>query len=215
MAAELVRSGLEIKALVPEDAACPLIDAVQRLLPPDPYAAPTGVYPVSSLYLDTPDQASYRHENRGKWRLRRYGLASDVFAEHKAKPEPGMVHKRRTAIPVEQIGCLPDRGPDWFVAALQQGGFRPRCIIAYERQAFVGTIAGTPVRLTLDRSIRSVACLEFVAPAPLTDGILLTDGRILEIKVAGALPNALDRLLTAFALRPEAFSKYRRAVDRL
>ena len=67
---EIVRAGFERKYLVPESAAAALLSAVGALLPPDPYG---GRYAVASLYLDTPDLASYRREIQGKWRLRRYG----------------------------------------------------------------------------------------------------------------------------------------------
>ena len=46
--------------------------------------------------MSAPDLASYHREVLGKWRIRRYGNSETVFAEFKAKPEPGQVHKRRS-----------------------------------------------------------------------------------------------------------------------
>ena len=131
---EVVRAGFERKYLVPERAVNPLLRAVGALLAPDPYG---GRYLVASLYLDTPDLASYRREVQGKWRLRRYGAGETIFAEFKAKPEPGKVHKRRTELSLAECLALPEGKPGWFQKAIHKQSLAPTRLVSYTRDAFV------------------------------------------------------------------------------
>lgn len=211
MEGEIVRAGFERKYLVPESEADALLSAVSALLPPDPYGA---TYPVASLYLDTPDLASYRREVLGKWRLRRYGNGDAVFAEFKAKPEPGTVHKRRTPATLEECHALPfGAKPGWFVRAIHKNTLQPTRMVSYERHAFVGVLEGEEVRLTLDQKVRASVCTTYQVPCSVVGGTPLTEGRILEIKYENFLPETLEKAVTALGLLPESFSKYRAAID--
>lgn len=207
-AAEVVRAGFERKYLVPESIAEPLLRSVRELLAPDPYG---GRYSVTSLYLDTPDLASYRREVLGKWRLRRYSTTATVFAEFKAKPEPGKVHKRRSALVADP---LPHNLPSWFQRAIHKQNLTPTRLVTYTRDAFVGELEGEAVRLTLDHDIGATVSTGFIVPGTAATGIALTEGRILEIKYESALPKALETLVAALGLLPESFSKYRAAIER-
>ena len=218
MDGEVVRAGFERKFLVPEGDAARLLSAVRPLLAPDPLAGPTGEYDVASLYLDTPDLAAYQRELGGKWRLRRYGEASEVFAEFKAKPEPGKVHKRRTSLSPENCAALPHVDEaGWFSKAIRKHSLHPICLISYRRHAFVGAVDGEEIRLTLDHDVRAAARESYVVPQPLSaaEGAPLTEGRILEIKFAHALPMRLCHVLGELGLLPESFSKYRAAIDKI
>ncbi len=208
---EIVRAGFERKYLVPESAAAALLSAVGALLPPDPYG---GRYAVASLYLDTPDLASYRREIQGKWRLRRYSTTETVFAEFKAKPEPGKVHKRRSALALEQ---LPESLPAWFKKAIHKQSLSPTRLVTYTRDAFVGELEGMEVRLTLDHDVKATLYQNLIFPP--SDGgqgagTPLTEGRILEIKYEHALPEELEKLTRELGLLPESFSKYRTAIEK-
>ena len=209
---EIVRAGFERKYLVPESIAESLLGAMQALLSPDPYG---GRYSVASLYLDTPDLASYRQEMQGKWRLRRYSTTEMVFAEFKAKPEPGKVHKRRSALAPEQ---LPASLPGWFQKAVHKESLAPTRLVTYTRDAFVGELGGEEVRLTLDHTIQasphqSLQFLPFEGGQGV--GFPLTEGRILEIKYEHALPTELAKLTSELGLLPESFSKYRTAIEKI
>lgn len=209
---EVIRAGFERKYLVHESEATALLRAVARLLAPDPYGAS---YDVASLYLDTPGLASYRREAPGKWRLRRYGEDDAVFAEFKAKPEPGRVRKRRTRLTLAEAALLPrgDR-PRWFVRAIDEHVLRPTRLVSYRRDAFVGDLDGETVRLTLDRDVRAAASDRYGVPSTSVDGVPLTEGRILELKFARRIPDAVEGLVASLGLLPESFSKYRAAVER-
>ena len=209
---EVVRAGFERKYLVPESEAARLLQAVAPLLPPDPYGA---CYRVASLYLDTPDLAAYHREVQGKWRLRRYAEGPTVFAEFKAKPEPGQVHKRRSPLTLDECLQLPYSSTlGWFIRAIHKNSLQPTRLVSYERHAFVGVLDGEEVRLTLDRDIRATVGNGFVVPGPAAEGIALTEGRILEIKYDTALPRALETLVASLGLLPESFSKYRTAIEK-
>jgi hypothetical protein len=214
MEGEVIRAGFERKYPVPERDAEALLKAVRGLLAPDPHAGVAGAYTVSSLYLDTPDRASYHRERIGKWRLRRYGDADTVFAEYKAKPEPGCVHKRRTEIPLDTCATLPDEAhPAWFLQAIHKNNLMPTRLVSYRRHAFVGELEGEMVRLTLDHAIQARVQTEFCAPGAFV-GTPLTEGRILEVKFERVLPTPLKEMLSSLRLLPESFSKYRTAVER-
>jgi hypothetical protein len=79
------RVGLELKFAVPEAKAHELVGCLATMLEPDPYAGPDGEYDVMSLYLDTPELDAYRRTVEHKWRVRRYGSSSRLFAELKAR----------------------------------------------------------------------------------------------------------------------------------
>jgi hypothetical protein len=209
MEGELVRAGFERKFLVPEVLSGELLASVAKRLKPDPHG---GTYTVASLYLDTPDLAAFRREMAGKWRIRRYGTGDALFVEHKARPEPGQVRKRRSQIGPEQCAGLPEgSGPGWFTRAILKESLAPVCLISYTRHAFVGE----GIRLTLDAHIRAILCSEYILPAPLSSGEALTDDRVLEIKFEQELPLALNGLLESLGLLPESFSKYRTAIRAL
>lgn len=205
---EVVRAGFERKYLVSENLAESLLHAVQALLPPDPYG---GRYSVASLYLDTPDLASYRREVQGKWRLRRYSTTETIFAEFKAKPEPGKVHKRRSELSPEQ---LPESLPSWFQKAMHKQSLSPTRLVTYTRDAFVGELGGEEVRLTLDHAIQASSCQCLQFPITTPSGVAITEGRILEIKYEHALPTELAKLTAELGLLPESFSKYRTAIEK-
>jgi hypothetical protein len=213
MEAEIVRSGFERKYLVPKHEAEMLLGAVAKLLPPDPHGAS---YPVASLYLDTPDLASYRREVQGKWRLRRYGEGEIVFAEFKAKPMPGSVHKRRSATTLGECLEMPyGEKAGWFTRAIHKNALRPTLLVSYMRHAFVGVLDGQEVRLTLDQELRASACREYCIPGPVSEGATLTEGYVLEIKFVKTLPPKLEEELATRRLLPASFSKYRTGIDRI
>lgn len=211
---ELARDGFERKFLVPVDRSDALRDELSRWLSPDTHAGPDARYLVTSLYLDTPDRAAARGETSGKWRIRRYGDSPMLFAEFKDKPQPNRVVKHRTEFPLDHIAKLAHAdGPvPWFAKTIQEKLLFPTRRIAYTRHALVGDIGKTPVRVTLDRDIRSVTSRAFAVPVGADGGELLCDSHLLEVKFAGEMPAPLTELLERLALSPLSISKYRRAM---
>ena len=181
-----------------------------------------GKTTIQSLYYDTPDRRLIRASLerpafKEKMRLRSYGLATDespVFLELKRKAQ-GIVYKRRvqTTVPLAE----------WFMAGGRDicdgqichemtafrdfyGNLEPACLILYDRTAYFEP--GGDLRLTIDENPRYRSegldlCLS-------TEGISLLPpgGAILEIKVQGALPLWLCRILDEGHIYKSSFSKY-------
>src|SRR5262249_56979914 len=94
----------------------------------DPHADPTlgGAYRVTSVYFDTAAFDVYRRsENyrRRKYRVRRYGTSPIAFLERKSKSDQEG-EKRRTAIPLAELGGLGGAAPEewsgaWVVRQLR------------------------------------------------------------------------------------------------
>ena len=98
----------ELKYLLRRHQVGPLVAELRQQLPVDRYAGPLGMYPVTSLYYDTPHFKAYwdkldGHRNRRKIRVRVYG-ASDItpqtpaFLEIKQRIDM-MMRKRRVLMP--------------------------------------------------------------------------------------------------------------------
>ena len=189
------------------------------------YGSPT----IQSIYYDTPDYELIRRsidrpDYKEKLRLRTYGQPTDAsmgYAEVKKK-YAGVVYKRRTGLPLSQAmqalngGWMPQssgqigREINWF---LQTWSVEPKLIIAYEREAWVDS-QKDGVRITFDQSIRFRSHdLDMTLPPEGT--LLIPDGlRLMEIKIPGAWPLWLTRLLQTLNICQIHFSKYGEAYKR-
>jgi len=185
----------------------------------DEFAAAT----IANIYYDTDDFRLIRASiekpvYKEKLRLRSYGIPkeeSKVFLELKKKFK-GVVYKRRIDLPfleaqaylLEGIRPAADsqilREIDWFRRTYP---LLPKAFIAYDRAAWRGR-EDPGLRLTFDQNIRCrESCLD------LSRGNwgrpLLTPGqRLLEIKISGAMPLWLARLLNRLDIYPASYSKY-------
>lgn len=197
-----------------------LAEALSGRMAQDAY----GLHTVSNLYYDTEEYALIRASlekpvYKEKLRVRGYGqLRSDstVFVELKKKFK-GVVYKRRVPLSLPEAnayllcGVQPRphgqilREVDAFMAF--HGHPTPRAFIAYDRVA-LSSPDDPGLRLTFDRNIRyrshALDLSQGAWGAP-----VLRDGQVLlEIKIPGAMPLWLSRLLSALAIFPVSFSKY-------
>jgi len=208
-----VRSGAELKFIVDEARVKDLQERLSATLGPDTYGGGNGTYPVASLYLDTPELASFTRELPGKWRLRRYGQEDIIHVEYKAKPAPGQVVKHRSTISttdVEALGTSPK--PKWFSRDVETYRLQPTQLISYTRQAYMGIVDGIVLRVTLDRDVRAVSMDGFILPHQKADAIPIVSGRVLEVKFEDAPPTSFLAGLSELGLEPVSFSKYRAAM---
>lgn len=187
-----------------------------------------GLTTIASLYYDTPDRRLIRAsleapQFKEKMRLRSYGLATDsspVFLELKRKFD-GIVYKRRAQTTVPLAEWFLHGGADICDGQIchemtafrdRYGNLEPACLILYDRTAFFEP--GGDLRLTIDNDPRyRVEGLD-LRQSP--EGIsLLPDGAsVLEIKVQGALPLWLCRILDGGRIYKSSFSKYGEAYKR-
>ena len=180
-------------------------------------------YSIYNIYYDTDQWDLIRTSlekpaYKEKLRVRSYGTpgpGDNVFVELKKKVD-GVVYKRRVVMPPGQAarylagdesaspGGQISREIDWFQRVNRT---RPRVFIGYDRAAFAG-IAEPEVRMTFDTNLRwrdyDLDLRRGGAGMPL----LPPDRVLMEIKVPGAAPLWLSRLLAQVGARPVSFSKY-------
>src|SRR6516165_2521024 len=191
----------------------------------DPYGVPEfdHAYRVHGLYFDTPALDVYHRSpgyKRKKYRLRRYGSGVLVFLEQKRK-SAGRVAKRRVQVDEAELDRLRETPIElawhgaWFHRRISVRKLQPSCLISYERQAYFGQNGEGPVRLTLDRRIRSQPADRW-AVEEVADGLpMLMDRVLLELKFRRHLPALFKGLMQDFSLTPGPLSKYRLAIQAL
>lgn len=196
-----------------------LIEPLMEHMQQDQY----GLHTICSLYYDTEDFLLIRRslekpKYKEKLRLRSYGIPSEgdvVYLELKKKLD-GVTYKRRAPMtlyeaeqyfsygtPPEQAGQIFDEIV-WFKDRYRS---MPKVLLFYERIAMYG-IDDSSLRITFDMNIRwRDEQLNF------TNGdygkqLLTPDERLMEIKLIGAFPFWLSRLLSEKKIYPISFSKY-------
>ncbi|MBQ3356210.1 MAG: polyphosphate polymerase domain-containing protein [Oscillospiraceae bacterium] len=179
-------------------------------------------YTISNVYYDTEHYDLIRTSlerpvYKEKLRLRSYGVPAErdsVFVEIKKKYD-GVVYKRRVTMPMQDAaswlsgvsdgsGSQISREIEWFLRLYRP---EPKVMIAYDREAWAAADGGE-LRITFDTGLRARdndVDLRFG-----DHGLpLLPDDRILmEVKIPGAAPLWLTRLLSENRIFPTSFSKY-------
>jgi hypothetical protein len=213
----------ELKFLVTETVATAAEEWAREHLELDPHALEDlgSSYRIQSIYLDTAELDVFHRTpgfRRRKYRLRRYGDENWVYLERKTKTGQ-RVRKRRQRIELADLPCLksPEPNPDWvgnwFQRRVQRRRLQPRCLLDYRRTAFVGVNPEGPLRLTLDRHIRSAVTNghDFQRTSPL---LPIASGQVvLELKFCIAMPALFKGLVEDLQLTPKGASKYRQAVE--
>jgi len=207
-----------------------------RILP-DILGGPSGHYPVVSLYCDSADRKCYWDAWRGvpsrrKLRLRLYGtqdgsLPSVTFLEIKHR-DGSEGAKRRVLMPLKQATAFAngeaatEHAPaDARILAearqlISAEGFRPTCVIRYDRHAYrlVDEAGREQLRLTFDQDIR--CRFEELTPRTEDDGctlpVLAAGQCLMEVKGATAAPYDFASFLSGRGIFPRPFSKYSESV---
>jgi hypothetical protein len=215
----------EIKFYVPPDRVDALRDWARGRLRPDPYGSgPFGdSYRTNSLYFDTAKFDVFHRRGsygRSKYRVRRYGGASELFFERKLKTHD-QVTKRRSIV---DIGDLPRLAADdpkkgwaghWFHRRVLARDLWVVCQVAYERTALVHANGHGPIRMTLDRNVRAMASTELAFQSLDTEPSLIGENAILELKFYRAVPPVFEEMIDRFSLSACPISKYRIALNHL
>ena len=179
-------------------------------------------YMIGNVYYDTADYGLIRASlekpvYKEKLRVRSYGVPDDgglAFVEIKKKFD-GVVYKRRVTMTAAEAdawlrGGRPpqesqiSREIDWFMSFYHP---MPAVYIAYDREAYAG-VENDELRITFDRNLRW-RDTDVDLRAGDRGNPMLGDGRILmEIKIPGAAPLWLARLLSENHIVSASFSKY-------
>jgi len=230
----------EAKYFIRELEAQAIRDYMVPYVTHDPHAEPGKSYTVSSLYLDSPDlclcQSSVRGEkNRFKLRIRTYGHDLDlpVFFEVKRRVDQ-VIQKERSTVLREHVDALlrgygfgPEvlvKAGDMHLARLDR--FRdyvdslsatPRCMVRYEREAYMSALE-EPVRITFDRRLSCRPALtyspevwNFAREWREVHGFEV----VMEVKFTDALPLWTRRLIQHFELVRVSVAKYVECVKAL
>ncbi len=212
-----------MKFLLSEELAREVEERLASRLSLDPHADPSrgNGYHIRTLYCDTPQLDVFHRVGRYrlfKFRLRQYGVSPKVFLERKSK-RGHLVRKRRSTIPLEQIGCFADGPPtsgwegDWYYRQLARNRFAPVCLIGYDRVAYYGTCSEGPLRLTFDRQIHGGLTSDWSLTPLETSQPLLTGLVVCEFKFRGALPSVFKSVIESLQLSPCGVSKYRHCIQ--
>lgn len=210
---------LEKKYLLKQEEKDAFFTAIQSRFQLDPF----GTNTICNLYFDTEHYdlittSLQKPPYKEKLRLRSYGIPqsdSQVYLEIKKKCR-GIVNKRRIALPLYEAkayieeGILPKQSSqilseiDYFLAFYRP---TPKVFLAYDRTPLVA-IEDEDLRITFDESIRRR--YDHLSLLDGDDGeTLFADNMVLmEIKVAGAYPLWLTKILSDLQIYPMSFSKY-------
>ena len=186
-----------------------------------------GAYKICSLYFDTPDNELLRRSvnkpyYKEKLRLRSYGTPSSdadkVFLELKRKIG-GIVSKRRTVLTYGQAkdylkhGTKPELSDytdrqvlseiDWFI---QNNPVTPYAYVSYDRTALFGR-EDKSLRLTLDCNLQARRSDLSLSHDGCGHLLLPHDTWLMEIKISGAIPLYLARILSELKIYSRGFSK--------
>jgi hypothetical protein len=221
----------EMKYVIDEIKAAGIVRYIRPFLPPDRYSKlqRNGMYPIVSLYLDSPELQLCREsltgqKNRFKLRIRSYTDEPEYprFFEIKRRINQVIVKSRARVtdadVPVLLAGrSLPPQGYSTDMDALNQFQLYsasihagPMVLIRYMRQAFEGT-GEARVRVTFDREL----CYKVTGEPQVRLGgsgwqhhTFTTGHTILEIKFTGHYPLWLTRLVREFELEVMPVSKF-------
>jgi hypothetical protein len=229
-----VTSRIEIKFLVTHEAKVQLLARWREYVSPAAYTDDHAVYPILSLYFDSPSLTFY-HEKidgeaiRSKVRLRGYGLRwaniDPCFLEVKHKTNTRIVKLRKNLGPFRPEFARPDT---WLLdgdrkiahaAALAELHHLRRVVqVFYLRQAYDAPHIGSRLRLTFDSQLLALHPEEHLDRDVLCDPrhLCLPDtASILEIKSGGDVPEWVLEGLHSCELQQQAISKYVLAVEKL
>lgn len=233
---QLQAQRFELKYLVREETAQTIRRFVSSYLKPDDFAAalPNYSYPVHSLYLDSPDLATYQavqdgEKNRFKLRIRYYSDADKaVYFEIKRRSNE-VISKWRAKVRREAVQPLLSGQPPQLrhlvnpdgrqLVALQEFcrlmhrlDASPRSHVAYQREAWMSRVNNS-MRVTFDRQVQCGPEFGDSLGTKFGERVAPFDRQVvLELKFVDRLPNWCGEMIRALALVRGGAPKYAQGV---
>ena len=226
MGNQMIFKRYEVKYLITKSQMNMLKKAFEEYMVEDEHGRST----ICSLYFDTPDfllaRRSMEHPlYKEKLRLRSYGVATKtdtVFAEIKKKYD-GVVYKRRISMKAgeaeqylihrEQVmDTQISREIDFLLRRYE--GIAPAIFLSYEREAFYGK-EDREFRVTFDENVLWRDYDLDIAKGTYGEAILKPGYALMEVKIGGAMPLWLAKLLSENRIYKTSFSKYGNAYRRI
>lgn len=227
----------EIKFVITREQRDGLMPHLLPHLRADENAGDGAFYPIVSLYYDNADRDCYWEKvrgfgNRRKMRVRVYGsldgaLPPTCFVEIKHKRD-GRGVKRRLRVPLEDALRIADgenvsipmrimdqRLVEEVHKLVRERHFAPCCCMRYDRQAFADVDPDSDLRITFDTGI--AYRMENLTPTPddrRFENFMLPEGySVMEVKVTGAVPFWLTKMLGEHHCILQSHSKYNNALE--
>ncbi|MEE1024978.1 MAG: polyphosphate polymerase domain-containing protein [Acutalibacteraceae bacterium] len=211
---------VEKKYLITEDKFAKITEMFNDKMHGDEYGRST----ICNIYFDTHTYQLIRQSvekplYKEKLRLRTYGIPDDednAFIELKKKFK-GVVYKRRINMPYKKAydylvyGISPEMDTqifkeiEWFLKFYDYP--KPSMVITYDRIAFYGN-DDPELRITFDRDITWRREEPDLRKGVFGNKLLADNEYIMEIKVLGAMPLWLSKLLNDEMVFPSPYSKY-------
>jgi len=209
----------EEKYLLSQSQYLAFVKEMTKYAVPDVYGKTTNC----NIYYDTDNWELVRKSiekpaYKEKLRVRSYGVprtGEDVFVEIKKKYDD-VVYKRRLTIASENaeryllgddslsVGTQIGREVEYFQKIHKAV---PKVYIAYDRTSFAGR-DDSELRITFDNNIRFREYALDLRRGDFGDKMLPNGMILMEIKIPGAAPLWLAKLLSSIKARPTSFSKY-------
>lgn len=193
-----------------------------QTLPLDKYCADGNGYLVRSLYFDSFTNTDFFEKEAGlecrkKIRLRTYGDGGAIKLEWKQKQ--GAVQRKRSLLvsadDARELSkghyqCLrnsPHTLAQELYAYMVSQAYVPRCMVQYQRLAFVAAVNDT--RITVDsRLCCHEGAFDLLRPDPPLYPVAPPDAATLEVKYNQFLPSYIKLILSPFQLTETTNSKY-------
>ncbi len=182
-----------------------------------------GQYLIRSIYFDDlKDTCLLENESgidkRSKYRIRAYNCKEDYIVLERKSKLYGMTCKESNQISLEQYYMYINnsflrsfKNAPRLIKELEyeriQKGMRPKCIVEYERTAFVYPTGN--VRITFDQNIRGTDKINTMFDEKINAySVMPNNHNILEIKYDEFLPSFILQVLNIDTLKRQSFSKY-------
>lgn len=210
----------ELKFLISQADVARIDARLSSLLSLDSHME-NGCYTVRSLYFDDVYDSCLEEvlsgvDMRRKFRIRLYNGSTDRICLEKKSKLRGMTRKESQRVTKEDCLAYLDGLPVFgegpvareLFTAMMQTGMTPKCIVEYERRAYVE--AAGNVRITLDMDIRGTADIGQFLQRDCHDPVyVLPQGlHILEVKYDEFLPEYILQAVDLNTLQRTSFSKY-------
>lgn len=212
--------------------------AIRELIAP--YMEPDAhgrEYPVTSIYLDSPDLNMYwssamGEERRQKLRVRTYARGNGDVCYFEIKRRINQIIKKERAAVYSRHADALLRGelvrPEMLVNPEQEMGklysfldirdtlrATPRVVVRYMREAYVSR-ADDPLRITFDHTLKSLPSNRFNpagwAASPYWFEVPGSP-MVLEVKFTDTFPNWVEDIIRGLNLMRDSFAKYVICVD--
>lgn len=195
---------------------------LRKMFKQDSHADSRGIYRVSSLYFDTPNDKALREKidgvkTREKFRLRYYNDNTDFIKLEKKSKTNNLSTKLSAVLTHQQAQMIIEGKIDFllelknplcteFYSKLKAEQLKPKTIVVYDREAFIYQPGNC--RITFDRNLKtSLGVTEFLDPSHFKYDIseAIT---ILEVKYDEFLPDIVKHAVQLNSRSSAAFSKY-------